>query len=99
VWWNSVNETNGSHTTVTPEEAQADLDNPGAWSEEELAVAREIVESGEPREVRIDGYVDLEVDRPAEFCTCSKCGHKHVVKEATYKVPEKLGHRVEEMNA
>lgn len=37
---------------------------------------------------RIDGYVELEVATPAEYKRCN-LGHDHLVKEATYKIPEK----------
>lgn len=30
----------------------------------------------------------LEVDKPAETCKC-QCGHVHVVKQVTYKIPSK----------
>ena len=36
---------------------------------------------------RIDGFVELEVDKPAEMCKCDKCGNEHIIKEATYKIP------------
>lgn len=43
-------------------------------------------------EIRIDGYVDLEDDQEAEWHECS-CGNRHVVKDATFKVPSSdLGH-------
>lgn len=45
-------------------------------------------------EVRIDGYVELEVDRPETTETCDHCGHTAVVDEVTYKIPEGKGHRV-----
>jgi hypothetical protein len=55
----------------------------GSWEVDEV--------TGE--EVRIDGHVDLEVNRPAEFCECPRCGDSHVCKWATYKVPAKgIGH-------
>jgi len=38
---------------------------------------------------RIDGFVELEIDQPAQFCKCASCGHEHVVTPATYKVPDK----------
>lgn len=37
---------------------------------------------------RIDDYVELEVDDPAEFNTCD-LGYKHKIKAAAYKVPQK----------
>ena len=37
---------------------------------------------------RIDGYVDLEIDKEAVKCTCESCGHVHVVEVETYKIPE-----------
>lgn len=49
-------------------------------------------ETGE--EVRIDGYVELEVDKPAVTETCEHCGHTRIVEEETYKIPEDQGHRV-----
>lgn len=32
--------------------------------------------------------VELEVDVPAEICECS-CGHRHQIKPARHKIPEK----------
>jgi hypothetical protein len=43
---------------------------------------------------RVDGYIELEEKTPAEYCTCSTCGNRHVVKKATYKIPEMCGRRV-----
>lgn len=93
-----MDETNGSHVTITPGEAVDDLARAHLWNKSELAILHEIVESGEPREIRIDGFVDLEIDKPAEFCECPTCKNKHCVEEPMYKVPEKLGHRIGEIN-
>lgn len=38
---------------------------------------------------RIDGYIELEIDKPEETQQCSCCGHVRVIKEATYKIPKK----------
>ncbi len=37
-------------------------------------------------EIRIDGYIELESDLGAKWHECS-CGNRHVVAEATFKVP------------
>lgn len=37
---------------------------------------------------RIDGYIELEIDKEAVVEICN-LGHKHVVEEATYKIPRK----------
>lgn len=42
---------------------------------------------------RIDGFIELEEATPQEICTC-KCGHQHVVKQATYKIPKDMGHLI-----
>ncbi|MBI3632293.1 MAG: hypothetical protein HY225_02500 [Candidatus Vogelbacteria bacterium] len=33
------------------------------------------------------GYVELEVQTEAKFCTCVDCGNKHVTEAMTYKIP------------
>jgi len=43
---------------------------------------------------RIDGYIELELDKEAETCICSKCQNKHVISEETYELPEE-GHLIE----
>jgi len=41
---------------------------------------------------RIDGYVDLELERDTPTCTC-ECGHVHATGPAVYKIPPKgTGH-------
>ena len=63
VWWNSVDETNGSY----------DIDANG-------------------NEVRIDGYVELQIKTGAAMHTCS-CGHTHETSAATYVIPPpNVGH-------
>lgn len=46
-------------------------------------------------EIRIDNYVELEVDKPAVTETCDHCGHTRVVEEVTYKIPTKVGHIID----
>lgn len=36
---------------------------------------------------RIDGYIELEIDKPGEVCTCSSCGNPHQLNSDTYKIP------------
>lgn len=36
---------------------------------------------------RIDGYIDLEINKPAVICKCDKCGIEHTVEPETYKLP------------
>jgi hypothetical protein len=61
VWWNQVDETNGS------------FDDDGNR--------------------RIDGYVELEANKSAVYCTCATCGNAHVAEVATYKLPASdVGH-------
>jgi len=40
---------------------------------------------------RIDGYIELEIDTPAEQCICPTCGHTHNTTVETYKIPENKG--------
>ena len=56
----------------------------------------DIDSDGNETELRIDGYVELELDRPAETCTCATCKHVHEAKPATYKVPEEKGRRIDQ---
>lgn len=50
----------------------------------------------EGKPVRIDGYIDLEIDKPAEYCNCDKCGVRHLVNSCTYKIPKEGGHLLNE---
>jgi len=43
---------------------------------------------------RIDGFIELEEEMPAEMCTCDKCGSSHIIRSPTYKIPKKGGNRV-----
>lgn len=49
----------------------------------------------EKTEGRCDGYIDLENLEEAVFSTCEYCGCTKQLKDCTYKIPEKGGHRVE----
>jgi nucleoside-specific outer membrane channel protein Tsx len=43
---------------------------------------------------RIDGYIELKIDKPTKECECEKCGNIHTTEPATYKIPKKKGHVV-----
>lgn len=43
---------------------------------------------------RIDGYVRLQIDKPAKHKTCRACKHKEIVAHETYRIPKKRGHRI-----
>lgn len=45
---------------------------------------------------RIDDFVDLEINKPAEYSTCECCGHSKRTSEVTYKIPKDKGHRTNE---
>jgi len=45
-------------------------------------------------ETRIDGYVELVVEKAAKTCKCDKCGNDHIIEQETYLVPTKEGHIV-----
>jgi hypothetical protein len=40
------------------------------------------------KKIRIDGYIDLEISRPALRCTCKDCGNTHSVSATIYKIPK-----------
>jgi hypothetical protein len=84
VWWNSVDQTNGSYCDCPA----------GDWAmgliEGDPNLCCEHCDNG-----RIDRYVELEVDQKAQFEECQCCGHKKLISERTYKIPERGGHRVE----
>ncbi len=42
------------------------------------------------KEVRIDGYIELEEATPAPVCTCKECGNVHALGPPTYKIPKNL---------
>lgn len=75
-WWNQVNTTNGSLCETYDEE--------GTWVAE--CGGCEYCENG-----RIDGHVELEIDKPAVTQVCN-LGHEHVIEEQTYKIPKDKGH-------
>lgn len=54
-------------------------------------------ETGE--EVRIDGFVELEVDREVVSEECPLCGHEKVLEDIRYKTPTHAGHRVKRSQA
>ncbi len=45
---------------------------------------------------QIDGYITLEELTPPEYCKCDKCSNEHRIKEPTYKIPEKGGHKIDQ---
>jgi len=40
------------------------------------------------------GLINLEIETPAKYCECPKCGNTHIVKRETYKIPTEGGHKV-----
>jgi len=42
---------------------------------------------------RIDGFVELEVDVPAQMCKCKECGNEHMIVPPTFKIPKKRKQR------
>lgn len=48
---------------------------------------------------RIDGAVEIEIDKEAPSCKCPTCGHEHMVGATTYHIPEKHGHRIRKLRA
>jgi len=54
----------------------------------------DVDESGQETDVRIDGYVELEIDKPAVTETCTQCNHVKELQEETYKIPSDVGHKV-----
>ena len=40
------------------------------------------------RQIRIDGYIELELAESAPTCTCDKCGHTHALGPAVYVIPK-----------
>ena len=47
-----------------------------------------------PKTGRCHGEVDLEIDQEAEYEVCKTCGAKKLIREETYKIPEKKGIKV-----
>jgi len=46
--------------------------------------------ANEVDDTNCDGVcVELKVKTPALICTCSNCGDKHVIEEATYEIPNR----------
>lgn len=46
--------------------------------------------SFDDRDNRIDGYIKLEVLKPAKECKCPTCDVVHIVEPTTYKIPDKI---------
>ena len=94
VWYNSINTTNGGYcekwdkeSNICEEENDYDVE----WArcdEEQLARCKK--NCG-----RIDGYVELEVDKEEETKLCLWCECRKVISQKTYKIPEGKGHKVE----
>jgi hypothetical protein len=53
-------------------------------------------EGNENADIRIDGYIELEIDKLAVICEKCPCGVKHQVAPPTYKIPaiDDVGHRL-----
>lgn len=47
---------------------------------------------------RIDNYIKLQENSPVVTCNCGTCGNAHILKNATYKVPELKGHKVKPLS-
>lgn len=43
-----------------------------------------------------DTSIKLELNTPAKYEMCIHCGISRIVKEETYKIPEKGGHKIDE---
>jgi len=74
VWWNLVDETNGSYCDECNPECKDNVEG-CEWCVKG----------------RIDGRIDLEVDRPREMFTCKECGCSKIISLETYKVPKSGG--------
>ncbi len=96
-WWNSVDITNGSYEDIDCDDAQYILRTHAGVRDEEVEMAERVVATGKSERVQIDGYVELEIDKPAEKCVCEKCRTEHVVagQVTTFKMPVDVGHGVE----
>jgi len=86
-WHGLVDETNGSICTAYDDETNKCCD-PSYCDEAQQADCK--LKCG-----RIDGFIELELDRDKEVETCKCCGHTKVTREATYKIPEGVGHKAD----
>ncbi len=93
VWANGVDQTNGSlHQFDLTDEQWGDLDDEytdDEWNDLLYCKGCEHCDNG-----RIDGYVELEEVRPAAYCTCRSCGHRHEASPTVYKIPTDKGRRI-----
>ena len=62
--------------------------SPEAWRNNVNTTNGSWEDNGRGKQVRIDGYVTLEVDQPPKKCSCSSCGNVHNISTATYKIPK-----------
>jgi hypothetical protein len=84
-WWKSVDLTNGMwcYGGKPPYDPITFEDNPHC-------PGCEYCDKG-----RIDGYIELEIDKERLIETCACCGHTKTTSHKTYKIPEGVGHKVE----
>jgi hypothetical protein len=62
------------------------------WNQVDTTNGSFYYDSAENQKERIDGFVELEVDKPPEICTCH-CGHVHTKTVCAYKFPpQDVGH-------
>ena len=83
-WWNLVDTTNGSFCECPS--GVYELENIYQQQESDRPSDCKYCENG-----RIDGHVELELDKEAVTQTCN-LNHVHVIEEATYKIPQNKGH-------
>jgi len=84
-WYNIVDLTNGCYCSCTCslESNRCDQDC------EHCGFKCDYCEKG-----RIDGYVELEIDKPAIYETCFCCGNKKLITHETYEIPTNKGHKI-----
>ncbi|KKM89344.1 hypothetical protein LCGC14_1249630 [marine sediment metagenome] len=63
-------------------------DGKEAWSNTVCTTNGSFEYDDQDNEIRIDGYVDLEVLTPAPSCVCKECGNTHMTGPVIYKIPE-----------
>lgn len=92
VWWNGVDETNGIYCSEFI--LKAGICNKTA----QAVCGKTQVRKCQALGGRIDGRIDLEVDKPAEYSTCKHCGCTKEVSAPTYKIPtDGRGHHIADL--
>lgn len=90
-WWNMVDLTNGSYCVDWDENSKKCLD-PQNCSSKQLICCKN-------NNGRIDGFVELRPEQMQSEGCCSHCGSTIITSYPVYKIPNGIGHIINEKPA